>query len=554
MAMRWGLGPVFYYEWLLTSRRWQIYAARALFLVILLAALFFVWCSHVIEHPHPTLQEEAAVGEHFFYALIGTQLVLVLLAAPAATAGSVCLDRARGTLAHLLVTDLSDAEIILGKLAARLLPVLALVACTLPVMALNILLGGIEPLALAGAFLITVGVALLGCSLGLTLSVWGHKTHEVLLFNYVLWGMVLLAYPMCAYVAWEFGVRSKPPAWLAAANPFWLAFAPYAEPGTTNLADCALFLAVCAALALLLAGVAAARVRAVTIRQTSRPARPHPRLRARPSAGSLLAQFGPSLDGNPVLWREWHRRRPSRWVRFVWVSYAVAAALCSGVTILLAITAHAYYSGPVELPLFVNGFQVSIGLLFLSVSAATSLAEERAHGSLDLLLVTPLTTSCILWGKWWGACRPVLLLTILPALVACALALRTGRLPQAALLVALILAYGAAITSMGLAVATWTARLGRAVAASVVAYVLVTVAWPFAVIALWGNDQIVGPGLVSASPFFGAALLTGEIGEDGFSAIAGWDVLLTAVYLIAALVLMAVTHAGFDRRLGRISG
>ena len=42
-----------------------------------------------------------------------------MLAAPAATAGAICLDRACGTLAHLLATDLSDPEIVLGKLAAQ---------------------------------------------------------------------------------------------------------------------------------------------------------------------------------------------------------------------------------------------------------------------------------------------------------------------------------------------------------------------------------------------------------------------------------------------------
>ena len=64
----------------------------------------------------------------------------------------------------------------------------------------------------------------------------------------------------------------------------------------------------------------------------------------------------------------------------------------------------------------VNGFQVAVGLLLLSVTAATSLAEERARGSLDLLLSTPLSTRQIVLGKWLGAFRVVPLLVILPAL------------------------------------------------------------------------------------------------------------------------------------------
>ena len=74
------------------------------------------------------------------------QLVLVMLAGPAATAGTICLDKCgRGAMAHLLITDLSDAEIVLGKLAARLVPVVGLIACALPVTALGRWSGGLTP-------------------------------------------------------------------------------------------------------------------------------------------------------------------------------------------------------------------------------------------------------------------------------------------------------------------------------------------------------------------------------------------------------------------------
>ena len=72
-------------------------------------------------------------------------LGLVGLAAPAATAGAICLDKARGNLTLLFATDLTDAEIVLGKLAARLVPVLGLIACAAPVLALATLFGGVDP-------------------------------------------------------------------------------------------------------------------------------------------------------------------------------------------------------------------------------------------------------------------------------------------------------------------------------------------------------------------------------------------------------------------------
>ena len=87
----------------------------------------------------------------------------------------------------MLATDLSDPEIVLGKLAARLLPILGLVACSWPVLALSSLLGGIDPQALTLAFAIILGVALLGCAMALALSVWARKPHEVVLVVYTFW-------------------------------------------------------------------------------------------------------------------------------------------------------------------------------------------------------------------------------------------------------------------------------------------------------------------------------------------------------------------------------
>ena len=125
-------------------------------------------------------------------------LGLVGLAAPAATAGAICQDKARGNLALLFATDLSDAEIVLGKLAARLVPVLGMILCVAPVLAIATLFGGVDPVALIGALLVVLSCAVFGCSLALTLSVWGRKTHEVLMATYVFGILYLLAAPIFA--------------------------------------------------------------------------------------------------------------------------------------------------------------------------------------------------------------------------------------------------------------------------------------------------------------------------------------------------------------------
>ena len=69
------------------------------------------------------------------------------------------------------MTDLSDLEIVLGKLAARLAPVLALIAAAAPILALAGLLGGVVPEAVVALEVTSVGLAILGCSLALAVSV-----------------------------------------------------------------------------------------------------------------------------------------------------------------------------------------------------------------------------------------------------------------------------------------------------------------------------------------------------------------------------------------------
>lgn len=155
MAERFGLGPVFASEWRAATRRARMYAGRSLFVGLLLLALTGVWAAQVAGRESATIREMARVAQGFFGAIVLTELLFVMMAAPAATAGAICQQRASGNLDLFLVTDLSDSEIVLGVLAARLVPVLALAGCAVPVLSLGGWLGGIDPGALAGSVLIT---------------------------------------------------------------------------------------------------------------------------------------------------------------------------------------------------------------------------------------------------------------------------------------------------------------------------------------------------------------------------------------------------------------
>jgi len=543
-GLRLGLGPVFAFEWIVWSRRWQWYAMRSLFTGALLVALLVILAKPDSAGGTTTIRGLAQLGESFFIAVIGTQLTLVLLAAPAATAGAICVDRASGMLTHVLVTDLSDTEIVLGKLAARLVPVLGLVGCTLPLLAILTLLGGVDPDALFGAFLVTIGLALLGSSLAFVFSLWVKRTHEALLGTYAVWGLWLLGRPYLVFFNNTFGGSWPLPPRLA--DPYLLTFAPYWYPGTVNLGDYVRFLALTTGAAAVLAAVAVFRLRAVCTRVNvvtksrlrSRLAELYDRIdltRVLPS---------PSLDFNPVLWREWHRSRPSRLARLVGGLF-VAVAVIASIGAIVAPRASFTMA-------WVNGLQVSIGLLLLSVAAATSLAEERVRGSLDVLMTTTLSTREIVLGKWLGTYRLVPLLTILPTLVIlCSDVSKRHYLSTVVMTFLFVLVCGATITSLGLAMATWCPRLNRAVAVTVSLYVFMTVGWLF--MGSWYRGGPEGEGMMMASPFFFPGELAADICNSGGGRNhIGWAVFWTLIYGIAASTLLSATLASFNRCLGRV--
>ena len=125
----------------------------------------------------------------------------------------------------------------------------------------------------------------------------------------------------------------------------------------------------------------------------------------------------------------------------------------------------------------------------------------------------------------------------------------------AALIAALVTAYGAVITSLGLALATWQARLGRAVGLSVAAFLAVTVIYPTIAITTLHH---VGPHdmvFLWVSPFFGMFIPMGwatwpnnNSDAGGYFAMFIWIVLTSAL----AYALLQMTIASFDRLLGRM--
>src|SRR5262245_54882204 len=358
--MRWGLGPIFIYECLANSRRWQTYAIRSIGVAVLLGGIATIAMSREANNSAGGWRQYAKLGESYFYAIIGVELTLVILAAPAATAGAICVDRARGTLTHVLATDLSDPEIVLGKLAAQLLPVFGLVACSWPVLALSSLLGGIDPVALTFAFAIILAVALLGCAMAIALSVWARKPHEVVLVVYTVWMLVMLIWPIWYGFSYA-GFVNPPEHWSLVADPYYLAFAPYAVPGQVDSGDYIGFFAATLGASAALVVLAVWRMRPVARRGTDE----NRRVAGLGLIGRLTRWLpGPSLDRNPVLWREWHRSQPSRWMLFLILLMGGGTSIARLIGAVTAWAQGVDNSGPTAIGIATGMFGAMLQVLF----------------------------------------------------------------------------------------------------------------------------------------------------------------------------------------------
>jgi ABC-type transport system involved in multi-copper enzyme maturation permease subunit len=554
---RLGPGPVFWFECRSAARRWQGFAGRTVFLLVVLITLMVVDRRYELSTGTVArFQNQARQARIIFDAFIAAQITLLMLAAPAATAGAVALEKSRGSIAHIFVTDLSDAEIVLGKLAARLVRILGLLACAYPVTAALILMGGIEPKVIAGAFGVCVAVAVVGCALGLTLSVWARKTHQVLLVALAFWGLCVGAY---AAMDWLFPANRFVAERLLWLSPYFVALGPLERPDVVGARGQLAYCTGLLWLSLLLVTTAVWKIRPVTLRQLMAPARRHER-----RMGRVLAYLrrevrwltGPILDINPVAWREWHRRAPTRAgliVRRLYTAFLFAL-------MTLAILRHFRF---IEFGLaMISGAVTALCLLMLGITAATSLTEERVQGGLDVLMVTPLSTGSIVWGKWWGIVRGALPLAIPPFVIAYAPFLNNIYCWEAPWWVAAtIVAQATVITSLGLALAVWLKRTDRAVVSFLVIYALATIGAPvFGEFLSWGKPggrYETGFDMDMVSPFFAVATLTDEA-ERNIRPISMWQRMIEGATLwlyvlpVLTLTLYGCVTLTFDRCLGRV--
>lgn len=444
-------GPVFAREVVIAPRRKHLYIARTAYVSSLLVLMSTAWLVLTGTQLVRDVGDIARFGAIVFQILVPLQLALAVFFSATLAASAVAREKDRRTLLLLLLTNLSNGELVLGKLLASLLQMLVMLAAGLPLFLLAALLGGVSFGQIGRAVAVTAASMLVCGSLGSTLALWREKTFQAIAMTVlilVLWlvvgelvaagvfGQTLAGIPA---TAWAIAV-SPWQAILEATRPYTLATPSLGPLGTPIY----LFLVVSAAIAVALDGLAVAMVRLWNASREDGPLRSeeelsqpllvtgdaqHGKTPARPgrdvetleganlpkASVALARQAGQTrrVWDNPVLWREirtWAYGRRILVIRLAYLGlFTLAAAMLHGMM----------QGGTLTL---VQGAMAVVPLLLLSLvlvnaQAVTSLTAERDTRALDLLLVTDLTPKEIVFGKLGGILYNTKEMILLPMLL-----------------------------------------------------------------------------------------------------------------------------------------
>lgn len=422
-------GPVFNVELLTSSRRRWTFGVRVVYGLIL---LFVIWMSYRESFPVRAMaagtvstQRLSQFAMQIFAVFAITQAVAVALLTPPLIAGVIADDRQRKTLHYLLASRLTAGEIVLGKLAAKLLHLGAFLAIGLPILSLLTLFGGIDPRLVALSYLGTVSTSLFLASLAVAVSAVSKKVRDAIVGTYLL-GLIwafspLLIEGVFKYTAPAFYAAIRPVNdWLLATTPFYLVFA--GSPAGVWSAF-AWMVGLQLGIAALLIGLATVTLRPAFrseggLRRRRRPreakAEGPPRKRREPRR--LFPR--PPIGGDPMYWKERYGGRVSRATRVAAV--LVVLGVVSGVGYCLYELAEPAFSellaeGYGASGMFndrrvlagtarvVGAFLYALMALGVGVAAASSVAGEREQDTWTSLLTTDLTGGEILRAKLFGA-------------------------------------------------------------------------------------------------------------------------------------------------------
>lgn len=419
------LGPIFVREVTTLPRAPRHYVARTVYTGVLFILLWTAWQAIVGFQQVRLASDTSRFAAPVTYLLAWVQTGLVLFFAPILCASSITTEKDRRTFLVLLVTDLTNWEIVFGKLASSLLQLFVLVLAAVPVFALTSLLGGASVRQILFMVALTLATAVAAGALGILMATWRDRTFQTLALTVICLAMYLLLTELSgAIVPAHFGLERD--LWLAAINPVHairVVLDPTPPDERYQLLAPAIYAAGCMAVATLLTAIAVWKLRDWNPNPKERTVEPEE-----------LVEFSDDLDpetlrryarparpprhvwDNPILWREIRTRAYGRRPVLIKAGYALFFSLLCAAFVASAQgpdTATRLTVAQVLVPVVV------VSLMLINAQAVTSFTTERDLRSLDLLLVTDLTPQEFVIGKIVGALYNTKEMWLLPVGLCC---------------------------------------------------------------------------------------------------------------------------------------
>ena len=232
------IGPVFTREMVTAPRRLRFYVSRTVYAAALVVLVCTAWMVLTGTQTVRNVGDLARFGAALFQILAPLQLALALFLSALLTASAVAQEKDRRTLILLLLTNLTNSELVLGKLLASLLNVIVMLIAAVPVFMLMTLFGGVSTGQIGSAFLVTLASAIAAGSLGSTLALWREKTFQTLALTalmLVIWLALWGAVDAGALGATWNGISTR--TWAARFSPWQAILAathPLADAGATQ--------------------------------------------------------------------------------------------------------------------------------------------------------------------------------------------------------------------------------------------------------------------------------------------------------------------------------
>ena len=403
------LGPHFVVDLVRLARKGWPNLVRVGYLGVLFVAIAFMYRTQTDPNRLMSPGQYAVLAQSYANTIIVVQNLLVLALMPVYVASAIAEEKENQTLEALTLTHLTDRELVLGKLAGRLMHVGAIALSSLPILAFMHLWGNVEVGLIiyheANTFLLLVSAG----SMCILISTMSESVFQAISYSYVgVAAMALFGIGGAFALPWAAGsVTFRTTAALGDPTAdYWVALAPL-------LFGHGIFIV--ATLTIAVSQIERLRqderrrpkktTSALALADT--PSTPEPEPGDRGQVRSRIHPWAWPVSGDPLWWKECLKDGTTASLSVRWFIISIAAIIA------VAIPFRSLYAVAPEtrdaLMALMSSFTFTS--YFLAVAAygivvvfqlTMSVAGEREQDTLTTLFLIPDSRRAILIAKWIG--------------------------------------------------------------------------------------------------------------------------------------------------------